>query len=241
MRQQIVYLGILSGLVVGYQNFKYIPQINMIKSEVQQSHAKELLGKNYAKSFAAKSQKLTNFESSLFNTVYSKLSVKHRGLAHRITDAVIKESNRNGIDPVFVLAIINTESSFNPVAVGSVGEMGLMQIRPETASWIASKKGIRFTKAQDLFKPEKNIEIGVAYIAFLRKKFNNQASLYPSAYNMGAGTVRRLIASDTLPKIYKTKVMKNYSMLYQDIIKQNQQGTVAPLKTVRLASHESFL
>jgi soluble lytic murein transglycosylase-like protein len=65
-------------------------------------------------------------------------------------------SSSHGVDPYLVAAVIQTESKFNTNAVGGIGEIGLMQLRPE---YFAGPKG-----AKELFKPEVNLERGISYL-----------------------------------------------------------------------------
>lgn len=57
-------------------------------------------------------------------------------------------------------AVAAIESGYDPSVIGSVGEIGLMQVRPETAAML----GFRGDTAE-LAKPEINIHYGVAYLA----------------------------------------------------------------------------
>lgn len=70
-----------------------------------------------------------------------------------------KHAKLNGIDYELARAIIYTESSFRVNALGSRGEIGLMQIKPATARGM----GYRGTKNQ-LYLPENNIKYGMKYL-----------------------------------------------------------------------------
>ncbi len=52
------------------------------------------------------------------------------------------------------------ESGYDPAVVGSVGEIGLMQVRPETAAMLGFGGD-----AAELARPEVNVHYGVAYLA----------------------------------------------------------------------------
>ena len=56
-------------------------------------------------------------------------------------------------------AVVFVESGYNSAVVGSVGEIGLMQVRPETAAML----GFRGTEAE-LAEPDINIHYGVLYL-----------------------------------------------------------------------------
>jgi len=81
-----------------------------------------------------------------------------------------------------VRAVIHAESAFNPNAVSHKGAQGLMQLMPETAS--------RFGVA-DPFMADQNIRGGVAYLAWLLKRFDGDQRLVSAAYNAGEGAVER--------------------------------------------------
>jgi soluble lytic murein transglycosylase len=110
---------------------------------------------------------------------------------------------------------VKTESKFNMNAVGTHGEIGLMQILPSTAAWLAPQAGI--SGKPDLRNPAVNIRIGAVYFAQLRKAFEGRPQRYVGAYNMGAANVRRLVASNTEPYIYAGKVLSNYKHFYREI------------------------
>jgi transglycosylase-like protein with SLT domain len=74
-------------------------------------------------------------------------------------DAIRREAEQAGLPPDVADAVAQIESSYNPGAVGGVGEVGLMQIRPSTAAML----GYRGTLA-GLFEPKMNIRYGVAYL-----------------------------------------------------------------------------
>ncbi|MBR0959226.1 transglycosylase SLT domain-containing protein [Bradyrhizobium japonicum] len=57
-------------------------------------------------------------------------------------------------------AVVFVESGYNPAVIGSVGEIGLMQVRPETAAML----GFRGSNAE-LAEPDINIHYGVLYLS----------------------------------------------------------------------------
>lgn len=95
--------------------------------------------------------------------------------------------------PSLILAVIQTESTFKMDARSPVGAVGLMQVLPSTAKYIAHKWNIgTYKKARDLNDPFVNITIGVAYLAYLRERFENPMH-YVAAYNLGPTTVGRML------------------------------------------------
>ena len=85
-----------------------------------------------------------------FRQAYPRGRNVHLALVHR-------ELERRGLPPEVADAVAQIESSYNPEAIGGLGEVGLMQIRPETASLL----GYRGT-ADGLFEPETNLRYSIA-------------------------------------------------------------------------------
>lgn len=209
-------------MMVLFQNFQIMPDdllgLQPVDETRRESHAKELLGPQYKKSTAAQKHQLANLHFKLYQEVRRQLPAAHRSKAYRITQAILKESAQYNFDPIFVAAVIKTESHYNHLAIGGVGEIGLMQIRPNTATWIAKKYSITFKGPDDLQDPVKNIRLGVAYLDYLRTTFPEKAYRYIAAYNMGPKNVRKLISADKKPKEYPTRIYKNYNETYERII-----------------------
>jgi hypothetical protein len=73
---------------------------------------------------------------------------------------IARHAARAGLPPGIAEAVTAVESGFDPGAVGGVGEVGLMQIRPQTA-FLLGYKGL----VTGLFDPETNVRLGVEYLA----------------------------------------------------------------------------
>jgi soluble lytic murein transglycosylase-like protein len=86
------------------------------------------------------------------------------------------------LSPQLVLAIINTESNFNPNAVSPKNAQGLMQLIPDTAA--------RF-KVRNILDPAQNIRGGMAYLRWLMAYYQGNLVLVAAAYNAGEGAVNR--------------------------------------------------
>lgn len=86
------------------------------------------------------------------------------------------------IDPELVLAVIDTESAFNPLALSPKNAMGLMQLMPETAK--------RFG-VSNAWNPIQNILGGIAYLHWLLRYFQGNVKWVLAAYNAGEAAVER--------------------------------------------------
>lgn len=184
------------------------------QAQVRISHAKELLGNSYKKSSVRKTEGAENINEFVANSIKNLLPKKHKKSSREIASVIMRESERYGFDPIFLMAVIQNESSFNPQMKGGVGEIGLMQIKPDTAEWIAKTYKIDYKNADSLYRPEVNIAIGAAFMNKLRGQFSSNSSLYISAYNAGARKVRMMVSAKNTPKIYATAVMKRYFAMY---------------------------
>ncbi len=113
--------------------------------------------------------------------------------AKELAAHVMKLAEENKFSPSLILSVIQAESSFRTQARSNVGALGLMQIRPGTAKYIAKKAGIQsYRKGADLRNPFVNITVGVSYLSYLRSKFSNSIH-YVAAYNLGPTTVNQMI------------------------------------------------
>lgn len=133
----------------------------------------------------------------------------------RLTNAIIEESNDAGIDPLFVLSVIQHESRFRNDTIGTSGEIGLMQVMPSTASWLSEQYGIPYAEKSDLFDPVTNVRMGINYISWLREKFPKTKDL-ASAYNMGPKNLKIALNEKRRPKTYYIKVLKQYLHIYAE-------------------------
>ena len=74
--------------------------------------------------------------------------------------AIAEEAAASGVPPALVDAVVRIESRYDPTAVGSIGEIGLMQVRPKTAALL----GFEGTSA-DLAEARTNLRYGTKYLA----------------------------------------------------------------------------
>jgi soluble lytic murein transglycosylase-like protein len=84
--------------------------------------------------------------------------------------------------PALVLAVIATESNYNPNAVSPKNAQGLMQLIPDTAR----RFGVR-----NILDPAQNIRGGMAYLRWLLAYFEGDITLAAAAYNAGERAVER--------------------------------------------------
>jgi membrane-bound lytic murein transglycosylase C len=127
--------------------------------------------------------------------------------AARYQASIEKYSAKWNVSPTLVLAIIRTESNFNPFAVSAAPAYGLMQLVPSTGGRDAYKRvtGIDAAPTPEyLYDPEHNIELGAAYLGQLGsidfKAIGNQDSrdlCVIAAYNTGTRNVTKTFDKNT--------------------------------------------
>lgn len=110
-------------------------------------------------------------------------------------DIIIKWSEERKINPLLVVALIRQESRFEKDIKSPAGALGLMQIIPTTAQWIAPQ--INLPK-YSLTNPEDNIQMGTWYLAYTHDTFNNNSLLAIASYNAGPGNVSNWISRYSL-------------------------------------------
>ena len=116
----------------------------------------------------------------------------YRAYPYKYQDAIRSNAALYGQDPLFIAAIIRTESSWRPDVESSVGAAGLMQIMPDTGAWIADKNGWEF-KDSDLKDGPANIRLGCWYVDYLLRKFGGDKTLMLAAYNAGDNKVKQWV------------------------------------------------
>jgi soluble lytic murein transglycosylase len=130
-----------------------------------------------------------------------------------------------GEDLPLVLAVIQAESRFQADAVSPKGAVGLMQVMPDTARWVAETHRLDGYTDEKLFEREWNLTIGISYISYLRRQFPDSLAQILAAYNAGPNRVRTWLDNgewdgsdaslDDIPynetKKYVKKVLKAYN------------------------------
>jgi soluble lytic murein transglycosylase len=106
-------------------------------------------------------------------------------------DSIARVAEQNDLDPYLVAAVARAESGWDPEAVSHAGATGLMQLMPDTATWITGLESWQGGDDPDLTDPEESLELGAFYLAYLVKYFGGDTRLALAAYNAGQGAVSR--------------------------------------------------
>lgn len=180
----------------------------LIKDNQGQDILYEWRAKKYAQYLVANQLKTrTDAKGHKVYYVDLQMSADYQKLAGNSYQALAQRyAKQFSLDPALVMAIIHTESNFNPYAMSHVPAYGLMQIVPSTAGadsheFITGSKGVP-TKTM-LFTPEVNIQYGSAYLHILFNRYlqgikdpKSHEYCVIAAYNTGSGNVLRAFHSD---------------------------------------------
>jgi soluble lytic murein transglycosylase len=112
-------------------------------------------------------------------------------LAHQ--DAIRAQAHDKQLDPSLIAGVIYAESKFAD-STSSAGALGLMQLLPSTAHFIADRSGGTAFTTEDLSTPDVNIAYGSWYLRYLLDRYDGNEVLTLAAYNGGMGNVDRWVA-----------------------------------------------
>src|SRR3954453_7601150 len=105
-----------------------------------------------------------------------------------------RAATEHKLDPRLVKAVVWRESRFDPDKVGTAGERGLMQVSEVAANDWARENQIANFRADQLFDPKTNLEVGTWYLRRAFQHWQAQADPTPFAlaeYNAGASRAQR--------------------------------------------------
>jgi soluble lytic murein transglycosylase len=141
-------------------------------------------------------------------------------------DALSDLVKQQELDEAWVYGLIRQESRFITDAKSSAGAMGLMQLMPATAKWVAKKMGMQNYHKTLATEVNTNLTLGTYYLKHVLTLLDNQPLLASAAYNAGPRRawqwrdekpLEGAIYAETIPfnetRDYVKKVMSN-SMYY---------------------------
>ncbi|MDD6088106.1 MAG: transglycosylase SLT domain-containing protein [Desulfovibrionaceae bacterium] len=164
-----------------------------------------------------------DFRKTIRNTLIAlNFSQKTRAKAEKYLLSAIHWGDIYQVSPDLMLAMIHTESDFNPTLVSRKSAHGLMQIVPETAGdevhqWLGYSQPLTSDR---LFHPDTNIRYGAAYFRLLQKRYlqdirNPVSREYCAiaAYNGGTAPLMRTFAASPREAIRKINGMSSQKVL----------------------------
>jgi len=129
----------------------------------------------------------------LINGSFDLWTVRRNLAPVRYQSEIIKYSEKFALEKELLTALIYVESRFDKYSKSPKGAVGLMQLMPSTANWIADQLGYNNFKLADLDDPELNIKFGSWYFSYLYQKFDKDLIITIAAYNAGENNVRKWI------------------------------------------------
>ncbi len=115
------------------------------------------------------------------------------------------------LPPSLIAAVIKMESDYDPLAVSSTNAFGLMQLMPDTASWLKKK----YITSASWRSPDGNITLGSYYLKMNLNDFEGDLSKALSAYHAGPARTKRRIADNTYTETLYARRVKLYKMVYE--------------------------
>lgn len=135
--------------------------------------------------------------------------------------AILESSERHGVDPLLVCAVIKCESNWDSTAVSDAGAVGLMQLMPTTSAELANYGVVDVWgyDPENLTDPATNIEYGCAYLSQLQSQLGSTDEVI-AAYNAGPGSVEGWLAeggsiSDAIKFPETALYLKRVNMTYE--------------------------
>jgi soluble lytic murein transglycosylase len=111
----------------------------------------------------------------------------------RHEDIIRQQASDKGLDPALIAAVIYQESKFED-RTSSAGALGMMQLLPDTAHFIARKTGGTQFTTEDLSTPQVNIAYGSWYLRYMIDRYDGNRTLAIAAYNAGEHNVDTWVA-----------------------------------------------
>jgi soluble lytic murein transglycosylase len=112
-----------------------------------------------------------------------------------LSDATVirEQAAEKHLDPALIAGVIYAETKFDP-RPSSAGALGLMQILPSTAEYIAHLSGGTAFTTGDLATPKINVAYGSWYLRYLLDHYEGNEMLAVAAYNGGLANVDAWVA-----------------------------------------------
>ena len=126
---------------------------------------------------------------------HDRLEGLNRDGADRLAEELMELCEQFRFDPAFILSVIHAESSFRPRVVSSAGAVGLMQVMPSTARFVARRYRLPYRGVASLSEPGTNLSLGIRYLDYLRTRYDGQMAHVLAAYNLGPTRYDRILSS----------------------------------------------
>lgn len=166
--------------------------------QAKQARRRAFLAVLAALSFtAAESSAAESFPSRADSPLAGRIARRYHVERSAVERVVALAERHFPVDPALLLAIVGIESSWRPWAVGSLGEVGLCQVRPD----------LHGATATQLADPAVNIRVAAKVLRRCLRQSRGDV----------AGAVARYNGQGDAAKDYAVRVLKERRKLVQDI------------------------
>ncbi len=97
--------------------------------------------------------------------------MNHLPESKQYEELIKKYSQKYNLDRELVRALIKVESDFDPKSHSKADARGLMQLTATTWKDTVNRMGVNWSYSKYAYDPEKNIEVGCHYLAWLKNEF----------------------------------------------------------------------
>jgi soluble lytic murein transglycosylase-like protein len=203
------------------------------KREIPENIRQELVARIAKEKQAAETQQIRVTNASVvavaqkvYKIIKDYIPKESEGL--KLAYAIVQESKIADFDPLFVAAVIKSESAFDRFATSPVGAKGLMQIMPATGKYVASFDELREHQKGYLTDAGYNLKLGIAYLKYLEEQFAGNKVLTLIAYNWGPGKVDRTVQGKNsgVPKEvmnYALKILSDHQKWHNEIAAEEKR------------------
>jgi len=146
---------------------------------------------------------LTDLDPRWRKAIYLK-TIFPKPLEH----VVIREAQKNELNPILVFSLVRQESAFGLTATSRSQAKGLMQLIPATANEVAQEMRIKNFDSDQMYHPVTNLKFGTYYLAKVIRQFGGNVSVGLAAYNAGPQRVKKFF--EARPEV------ENYLILSQE-------------------------
>lgn len=126
---------------------------------------------------------------------------QRRALSYRFPllyeNEVAAAATEHRIEPAWIFGVMRRESAFIPNVVSSAGAVGLMQLMPRTADYVAELQDEE-NWGGDLTSTDVNIDFGTFYLGYVQEQFDGHHALATASYNAGPNRVKSWLPGETM-------------------------------------------
>lgn len=176
--------------------------------------------------------------AKLDNNARVEVFAKHSDLLfpRPYIDDVKKMSEKTMIPTSLIYSIMKQESAFNEKTRSAADAMGLMQMIPRLARHLSKKFTVNYSKPEDLYNPNINIQLGSFELMEQVRKQSGQLTYVAAAYNAGPNALAGWLKTRKRPDMVEfieeipydetrtyVKIIARNKLFYERISKRDEE------------------